>query len=58
MAQAVSISLFWIKYTAKSLFLSDLGIFEEGKHSIVRSSCVGCASVMMTISRMYVHIRI
>ena len=26
----VSISLFYIKYTVKSLFVSDLGIFEQG----------------------------
>ena len=34
---AVSISLFCIKYTVKSLFVSDLGIFEQGKYSIVSS---------------------
>ena len=33
----VSISLFCIKYTVKSLFVSDLGIFEQGKYSIVSS---------------------
>ena len=53
---AVSISLFCIKYPVKSLFVSDLGIFEQDKNSIVRSSCGGCTCVMMTISCMYVHI--
>ena len=52
----MSVSLFWIKYTVKSLFDPDLGIFEQGKHSIVKSSCGGCACVMMTISCMYVYI--
>ena len=51
-----------VKYTVKAHFVSDLGIFEQGKHSIVRSSCVGSVCVMMTISynvynyQLYVHI--
>ena len=45
-----------VKYTVKACFVSDLGIFEQGKHSVVRSSCVGSVCVMMTISCMHIFI--
>ena len=45
-----------VKCTVKAHFVSDLGIFEQGKHSVVWSLCGGCASVMMTISCMYIFI--
>ena len=52
---AVSINLFCIQCLVQAPFVSDLDIFEQGKHSIVRSSCGGCACVM-TISCMYIFI--